>query len=105
MSHPRRDSETGEDARAQALAALRAKRNKKAKMQARLRKERARVQRAAAVQSGEAHTVSVAKAAELLGVSPDTIRRRIADGTIKAKKLVGEGRKWGPVLVYLDQLG
>jgi hypothetical protein len=80
-------------------------RNLRARQQARLRKERAKARRKAAVHSGEARTVSVAKYAELSGLHPATIRRRIADGTLKAKKLVGKGKKWGPVLIYVDQLG
>jgi hypothetical protein len=99
MSNPPNDAETVDDPLARAI------RNLRAKKQARLRMERAKASRDAAVKTGEARTVSVAKYAELSGLHPATIRRRIADGTLRATKLIGKGKKWGPVLIYVDQLG
>jgi hypothetical protein len=75
----------------------RAIRNLRARKQARLRKDRAKARREAAVQSEKALFISVAEFAELSGLHPATIWRRIKDGTLKAKKLVGKGNKHGRV--------
>jgi hypothetical protein len=85
--------------RARALRALRAKK------QARARRDRAKGRREAAIQSERALFVSVNEFAELSGLHPATIWRRIKDGTLKAKKLVGQGKAHGRVLVRRDQLG
>jgi excisionase family DNA binding protein len=65
------------------------------------RKER----REAAIQSERALYVSAAEFAELTGVHPATVRRRIADGTLKHTRLIGDGNKFGRVLILRDQLG
>jgi hypothetical protein len=81
--------------RERAIRAMRAKRH------TRIRADR----RKAAVQSGEALFVSVAEFAVLTGISPATIYRRLADGTLKSKKLVGRGNHKGRTLVDRSQLG
>jgi hypothetical protein len=80
-------------------------RNMRARKNARARVLRRKERREAAIKSERALYVSVNEFAELSGLHPATIWRRIKDGTLKAKKLVGEGAKHGRVLVYRDQLG
>jgi excisionase family DNA binding protein len=82
-----------------AIKRMRIKRNAHARVLR--RKER----RAEAVRSERALYVSVAEFAELTGVHPATVRRRIADGTLKAKKLVGKDNAFGRILILRDQLG
>jgi excisionase family DNA binding protein len=84
------DSDQLERARAARLARRRE--------QVRLRAEAARSRRQEAVKSGKALYVSINEASELIGVHPATLKRRIDDGTFKAKKLKG---RW---LIYRDQL-
>jgi hypothetical protein len=79
--------------------------NMRARKNARVRTTRRKERRQAAIKSGEAFYVSVAEFAALSGLHPATIWRRIKDGTIEAKKLVGKGNKHGRVLIRRDQLG
>jgi hypothetical protein len=81
-----------------AIKRLRLRKNAQARVQR--RKER----RAAAIQTEKALFVSVNEFAELVGVHPATVWRRIKDGTLKAKKLVGKNAKHGRVLIPRDQL-
>jgi hypothetical protein len=71
---------------------------------ARTRTLRRKERRAEAIQSERALYVSVAEYSELVGVHPATVRRRIADGTLKHKKLVGKNNQHGRILILRDQL-
>jgi excisionase family DNA binding protein len=83
----------------------RAIRNMRERKHARSRSLRRKERRAAAVQAETALYVSIAEFAELTGVHPATVRRRIADGTLKHTRLVGNNNKYGRVLIRRDQLG
>jgi hypothetical protein len=72
---------------------------------ARARSLRRKASREAAIQTEKALYVSVNEFAELSGLHPATIWRRIKDGTLKARKIVGKSAKHGRVLIRRDQLG
>jgi hypothetical protein len=85
--------------RERAIRRLRAQRNTRARV------ARRQERRKAAVKTGEALFVSVSEFAVLTGMSPATIYRRLADGTIKAKKVIGKRHKKGRTLINRAQLG
>jgi hypothetical protein len=76
----------------------RAARLARRRKQVRLRTDQARARRQEAVQSGKALFVSINEFAELSGLHPATIYRRIKDGTFRSKKLKGR------LLIPRDQL-
>jgi excisionase family DNA binding protein len=85
--------------RERAIRAMRAKRYTRARVL------KSKERRQAAIQSGEAKFVTVNEFAELTGVHQATVWRRIKDGTLKVKRLVGKNNKIGRTLIPLDQLG
>jgi hypothetical protein len=93
-------SSPDESDRERSIRLMRARKN------ARLRKERSKARRAAALKSGEAPTVTVREFSELSGLSQATVRRRIDDGILRIKERPGKGSiKFGRVLIYASQLG
>jgi excisionase family DNA binding protein len=77
----------------------------RARKNARARSLRRKARREAAIQSERVLYVSVAEYAELTGVHPATVRRRIADGTLRHTRLVGKDKKFGRILILRNQLG
>jgi hypothetical protein len=68
--------------------------------------ERRTTRRALALKTGRAATMTPAEFSEITGVSLATVYRRIADNTLKHKKLVAKGgKKRGVILIYAAQLG
>ncbi len=67
--------------------------------------KRGKADRKAAIDSGRATFVSVAEFSERSGVHLATVYRRVADGTLRHKKLIGKGLKRGRVMIYADQIG
>ncbi len=61
--------------------------------------------RKAVIDSGRATFVSPAEFAERSGVHLATVYRRVSDGTLRSKKLIGKGLKRGRVMIYADQIG
>jgi hypothetical protein len=72
---------------------------------ARARREKSKANREAKLKTGEAAFVSPREYSQLSGISIATTYRRVRDGTLKHKPLVGQGKKHGRVLIYRDQLG
>jgi excisionase family DNA binding protein len=70
---------------------------------ARDRADRLKADRKAAIRTGEALYVTVREAAVLTGLTTETIYRRVANGTLKAKK-IGKGRRGGRLLIGRSQL-
>jgi len=60
--------------------------------------------RKAAIDDGRATFVSPAEFAERSGVHLATVYRRLADGTLLHKKLIGKGLKRGRLMIYADQI-
>jgi hypothetical protein len=70
--------------------------------QSRARTVKRRVDRETAILTGKALALTPDEYATLHGISVWTAYRRVADGTLKAKKL-GKGKRGGRVLIYVDQ--
>jgi excisionase family DNA binding protein len=71
--------------------------------QRRARADRLKADRKAAIRTGEAIYVTPREAAVLTGLTLETIYRRVANGTLKAKKL-GKGQRGGRLLIGRSQL-
>jgi hypothetical protein len=71
--------------------------------QSRVRTQKRRANRETAMVSGKALTYTPDEFATLHGISVWTVYRRIADGSLKARKL-SKGRRGGRILVFANQL-